>query len=109
MTPELKQKWLDALRNGKYKQGESYLRNRDNKYCCLGVLCEVANYDWKEEDKYNYSCLAGIYFIENDEELEKLGLPKEIMEKAYNKNDGTSGWLKTSFSEIADWLEKENF
>lgn len=41
MKPEIKEKWVAALRSDKYKQGPSYLL-RDNKYCCLGVLCELA-------------------------------------------------------------------
>ena len=45
MDTEIKTKWLDALRSGKYRQGANYLRtrgaDRDN-YCCLGVLCELA-------------------------------------------------------------------
>lgn len=41
MDPNLKTKWVAALRSGEYEQGRSYL-NRDGKYCCLGVLCELA-------------------------------------------------------------------
>lgn len=41
MNPEVKAKWLEALRSGEYKQGREYLR-RGNYYCCLGVLCDIA-------------------------------------------------------------------
>lgn len=41
MTPEIKAKWVKKLRSGKYKQGQGKLQ-QDNKYCCLGLLCEVA-------------------------------------------------------------------
>lgn len=41
MNPEVKAKWLEALRSGEYKQGTGHL-NRGRRYCCLGVLCEVA-------------------------------------------------------------------
>lgn len=34
------EKWVKALRSGKYEQGKSYLK-KDNKYCCLGVLYDV--------------------------------------------------------------------
>lgn len=34
--------WINALRSGNYKQGKYRLRSVDNKYCCLGVACEVA-------------------------------------------------------------------
>lgn len=38
--PGLK-KWVAALRSGRYKQGTGYLRDNEDLYCCLGVLCEV--------------------------------------------------------------------
>jgi hypothetical protein len=37
---DIKEKWLEALRSGKYNKGKESLLN-DDKYCCLGVLCEV--------------------------------------------------------------------
>ena len=40
MNPEIKQKWVEALRSGKYEQGNECLRKGD-KFCCLGVFCEV--------------------------------------------------------------------
>lgn len=33
--------WVNALRSGEYVQGEEVLRSADNKYCCLGVLCDL--------------------------------------------------------------------
>lgn len=41
MNKERIQLWVDALRSGKYKQGQFRLCV-DDKYCCLGVMCEVA-------------------------------------------------------------------
>lgn len=44
MNPEIKQKWLEALRSGQYKQGANYLRTESAHgvcHCCLGVLAEV--------------------------------------------------------------------
>ena len=40
MREYVKNKWVEALRSGKYKQGRGQL-NSENRYCCLGVLCEV--------------------------------------------------------------------
>lgn len=40
MNPEVKQKWIDALRSGKYDQGKEKLRSVQG-YCCLGVLCDL--------------------------------------------------------------------
>lgn len=41
MKPEIKKRWIEALRSGKYNQGKGYLC-KDDSYCCLGVLCELA-------------------------------------------------------------------
>jgi hypothetical protein len=40
MNQEVKTKWIQALRSGKYKQGQAYLREGEY-YCCLGVLCDL--------------------------------------------------------------------
>jgi hypothetical protein len=41
MNQGIKQQWIDALLSGKYQQGKGYLQN-EGKFCCLGVLCELA-------------------------------------------------------------------
>lgn len=41
MNPEIKAQWVDALRSGEREQGNGAL-NRDGKFCCLGVLCDLA-------------------------------------------------------------------
>lgn len=47
---DIKKKWVDALRSGKYEQGREYLCDGD-RYCCLGVLqkeldgCTTPMYD----------------------------------------------------------------
>lgn len=33
-------KWINALRSGKYAQGQFLLQSGANKYCCLGVACK---------------------------------------------------------------------
>ena len=40
MKADIKQRWVDALRSGKYKQDIGHLRTRKG-FCCLGVLCDV--------------------------------------------------------------------
>lgn len=42
MNPEIKTRWVAALRSGKYKQGRRVLNRNDQEFCCLGVLCELA-------------------------------------------------------------------
>jgi hypothetical protein len=36
------QKWVEALRSGKYQQTRYLISRKDGKYCCLGVACELA-------------------------------------------------------------------
>lgn len=40
MNPAVKEKWLNALRSGKFSQAQRRLR-KNGAYCCLGVLCEL--------------------------------------------------------------------
>jgi hypothetical protein len=42
MKKDVADKWVAALRSGQYQQGRNMLRTRDNKYCCLGVLCDIS-------------------------------------------------------------------
>lgn len=42
MNAEIKAKWLEALRSDRYTQGTGVLRSADDKFCCLGVLCDLA-------------------------------------------------------------------
>ena len=35
------QKWVDALRSGKYVQGQYRLHPTDDTFCCLGVACDL--------------------------------------------------------------------
>lgn len=41
MEPRVKELWLKALRSGSFEQGKNYL-DRHDTYCCLGVLCTIA-------------------------------------------------------------------
>ena len=44
MNKQVKERWIKALRSGKYKQGQHLLVSNDldkKYYCCLGVLCQL--------------------------------------------------------------------
>lgn len=43
MNSDIKKRWVEALTSGEYIQGKGALRDPDNKYCCLGVLCDLHN------------------------------------------------------------------
>jgi hypothetical protein len=45
MNTQIKERWVEELRNGKYKQGQGNLKaikDGEVRHCCLGVLCELA-------------------------------------------------------------------
>lgn len=105
MDAELKAKWVEALRSGKYLQGITHLRSTSNRYCCLGVLCEIAGFDWEPDQ------LAPAFKVKGsppntgtallwDAVLTKLGLAHEEMGTLASKNDN-----HVPFAEIADYIE----
>ena len=51
MKKDIAKLWTKALRSGKYKQGKYTLRNHDNSFCCLGVLCDLYNKEQKKKKK----------------------------------------------------------
>lgn len=56
MKPEIKELWINALPN--YKQGKQCLRDQDDKFCCLGVLCDIyvketGKAEWEDNHYYN--------------------------------------------------------
>ena len=116
---ENRKKWIEALRSGEYKQGMGVLREEDNKFCCLGVACDISGlgewkYDLEDSDGINLS-----YVIE--ESVKKysndglLPLPVQFW-VGLRSNAGDafeSGSLiqindtGSSFKEVADFIEKE--
>ena len=57
MNPDVKVKWLTALRSGEYEQGRFQLRTPqgpdDTRYCCLGVLTCLAEAEGVPESPEN--------------------------------------------------------
>lgn len=45
--------WVAALRSGKYKQGNRYLRSHNDTYCCLGVLLDIERVQWETAEGYD--------------------------------------------------------
>lgn len=78
-----KKKWVKALRSGKYEKGEGALRDYNDKYCCLGVACEIFGIEAKKvapsgdggyESGYQYDLSLGLL---PDVLQERLGLTSE--------------------------------
>jgi hypothetical protein len=103
MTPELKAKWIEALRSGRYEQGVgSLFDSGDKTYCCLGVLCDIHPDISLDGDEYffgreNQGILLGPKFCK------AVGITKEQAKRLATMNDSEQ-W---SFKEIADAIEKD--
>jgi hypothetical protein len=35
------EQWIQALTSGEYQQGRQFLKGPNNRYCCMGVLCDL--------------------------------------------------------------------
>ena len=109
MNPQIKQKWVDALRSGEYQQTQERLRKEDG-FCCLGVLCDLYikenNVEWEinEDDMYRYEKHSAV-------------LPPSVVEWAgvEDSNPYVNGGIGTlsglndkgfTFNEIAGLIEE---
>jgi hypothetical protein len=104
MKPEIKQKWLEALRSGEYRQGISALRSHDDRYCCLGVLCDLHSKEtgdkWEGEVNREY--------LYHDSTVYP---PATVVEWVGGHLPGVTlacmnDLCRTSFAKIADWIEE---
>ena len=61
MRPEIKQKFLEALRGGQYRKCKSVLKNNDS-FCASGVLCDLHAQDtggkWVYDTYLNQAAVA---------------------------------------------------
>lgn len=123
MKPEIKEKWIDALRNGTYTQCKGQLK-KDSSFCCLGVLTDLyvmeVQGEWRirTRDQHlkptekvqleNNACLsdpvkkwAGLDDNQDDPVFfAEVGEVHEYSAITANDDDGKS------FAEIADLVEK---
>lgn len=90
MNPEIKQKWLTALRSGDYHQGTGALKKEvgpETQYCCLGVLCDIAAEEGatiavrRERDPSSSSGLAAWWEFGDHEQLGSSGQLPESVQK----------------------------
>lgn len=109
MNKRIKKLWIKALRSGKYKQGQNFLRS-NGTYCCLGVLCDVYQ---KQTGEGEWEDRA---FVATPSDLSSTELPRRVVRWAELEdsnpllgrklvasalNDGGK-----SFALIADRIEK---
>lgn len=64
MNPEVKKRWVEALRSGKYEQGDGRLRRYRSgveTFCCAGVLCDILAEDVGVDWEYIPACKEWIF------------------------------------------------
>ncbi len=84
MKKEIAEKWVEALRSGRYKQTKKRL-HKDDGYCCLGVLCELSGLSqWAEGERdgygamtYHYNTIDPVYGTQRKDESYPPPLVKE--------------------------------
>lgn len=114
MNPEVKAKWVAALRSGEYQQGTGALKS-DDKYCCLGVLCDIfakeTGKDWtalKDSPVMEFDGATGLPPNAVSEwaglqTMNPIVLEGTIATTLSNMNDG----LGASFQTIARLIEEQ--
>lgn len=114
MPKELKTKWLEALRSGKYSQGQFSLFDGTG-YCCLGVLEMVCDGEVEKEYEEGHDREFPLT-MPSDKWYKEHGIKDfydDVEEKGYKTdiylslmNDGASPQVEgKTFPEIADWIE----
>jgi hypothetical protein len=114
MNPELKQKWIAALRSGQRKQAQGVLRKKDGGFCCLGVLIDVYQPEKWIDPGLEASCYVydgwggGSLPVELVKELDistdlvkELDISTDTVQALICMNDDRG----KTFPEIADWIE----
>jgi hypothetical protein len=111
MNPQIKQKWVDALRSGDYQQGRNYLRT-DNGFCCLGVLCDL--YGKENNVEWNLANNGHNYEFQDMESYLPSSVRKWAGVEGCNPhiNDGESTLVRlndsgSTFEQIADVIEEQ--
>lgn len=101
MNEEIKTRWVSALQSGEYKQGTGLL-HRDDKFCCLGVLCDLHAKEtgnlWEGSEHSSHYLYALV--IPPGEVMEWAGLESDAANNLTQMND-----TGTSFEQIARVIE----
>jgi len=122
MNKKVKDLWVKALRSGDYKQGRGHLRDRNNNFCCLGVLCNIHAQEnpnnhlikdsVKGKDFYNY---GGSSVLPPVAVLKWAGIYNKyicvdrldnMVAHLWMRNDGGGQFIPHTFNQMADFIEK---
>lgn len=109
MKKELRNKWIAALRSGDYKQGVECLKDIRGCFCALGVLCDIdPMVKWVNRYGQIFASFEGCDDAHKLPEAycQVVGLDEGLMLDIADLNDGGGVLRKSSFEEIADWIEQ---
>ncbi len=100
MNKTIKEIWIQALESGEYEQGKGLLREDEDRYCCLGVLCDLyskihPSTQWQLGDNGTW------YFLD-----EEATLPKKVMKWA--GLESSAGEYDLESSKKHPWLTEDN-
>ena len=127
MNPEVKTKWVEALRSDKYEQGFGVLRTKTDKFCCLGVLCDLYSQEHPEVQFKENGTGMSYFFMDRmnvlpDEVVSWAGLANPagaevtingVKDELWIHNDGCNMRntnrppRSATFKEIADAIEEQ--
>lgn len=129
MNEDVKKKWVKALRSGEYKQGQFQLRPSTENFCCLGVLCDLAEKEgigswrsFKEADAYAFYAGGNgsnedswrldrlptqVCLWANIDEIGSLPIPIHLKGGDCFTLAKANDSYKLNFDEIADIIERE--
>lgn len=100
MDQELKAKWMESLRSGRYPQTRSCLKDSDG-FCCLGVLADIQGAEWDGDQPRLNGDFAGHEEGGWLKESVAGGLHLRVQRELSNLNDGGAHFIA-----IADFIDK---
>lgn len=100
MNPEIKAKWVEALRSGRYEQTSGRLKDGD-AFCCIGVLCDVYPEGFWDESDYFICGHNKAQSSLTDALNSEIGLSFADEGILLRMNDD----YRMPFHYIADWIE----
>jgi hypothetical protein len=110
MNPEVKARWVAALRSGKYAQGAGALRKGDC-FCCLGVLCDVLDPDgWENDFHQNVKGMPSLKVYEEAgfaEVIPGFRSPPQVAIEGDASDLDVHNDNGRTFAEIADAIEEQ--
>jgi hypothetical protein len=113
MNPEIKARWVAALRSGEYKQTTGKLRDGD-AFCCLGVLCNLHAMAHPEiaANEFDSDSYLGDTALARKPVLDWAGLSHRLGATDININGHIAALTEhndngATFAEIADAIEEQ--